>query len=310
MPDDPVASPCNFGNCVSPQYLLNLSPSLTVCADRARKSAAFSCDVLLSPAAKAAAARLAGAPSSQASRSPKADRVRSVFYEAVDHPDFRASLADYHHSGYDRGHLSPAANHKGSQAAMDATFNLWNVTPQVGEGNNRHYWARLEAFARGLARTPATLAVYSCTGPAFVPRVLDGQKFMVHRYAKDVPVPTHLYKVVMRVRTLEAGAEARLPLDDRGHLLPGAAEHLAFDFAAFLVPNDPIPPEVPLSTFQVPMSKVERLVGTRFWPEARALRAHDLCTDERTGVDCVLPPPDWWKAHKKQKALPPPSSSS
>ena len=229
--------------------------------------------------------------------------MRSVFYEPVDHPDFRASLRDYSNSGYDRGHLSPAANHKGSQAAMDATFNLWNVTPQVGEGNNRHYWARLEAFARGLARTPNTLAVYSCTGPAFVPRELDGEKFMVHRYAKDVPVPTHLYKVVMRVRSLD-GADKSVPLDGRGHLTPGAAEDLAFDFAAFLVPNDPIPPEVPLSTFQVPMSRVERLVGTRFWPEARALRAHDLCTDERTGIACVLPPPDWWKA---KKALPPPT---
>ena len=38
---------------------------------------------------------------------------------------------------YDRGHLAPAADHKGSQRAMEDTFTLSNVSPQVGKGFNR-----------------------------------------------------------------------------------------------------------------------------------------------------------------------------
>ena len=51
-------------------------------------------------------------------------------------------------SGYDRGHLAPAADHKGSQKAMNSTFNLSNISPQVGEGFNRDYWARFEKFVK------------------------------------------------------------------------------------------------------------------------------------------------------------------
>jgi DNA/RNA endonuclease G (NUC1) len=41
-------------------------------------------------------------------------------------------------SGYDRGHMVPAADAKISQGAMDETFFLSNVAPQVGDGFNRH----------------------------------------------------------------------------------------------------------------------------------------------------------------------------
>jgi endonuclease G len=66
-------------------------------------------------------------------------------------------------SGYDRGHMVPAADAKISQGAMDETFFLSNVAPQVGDGFNRHCkylycmttrlmidWAYLEDFCRRL----------------------------------------------------------------------------------------------------------------------------------------------------------------
>lgn len=43
----------------------------------------------------------------------------------------RATSADYKGSGFDRGHLAAAANHKWSQKAMEDTFYLSNVAPQV-----------------------------------------------------------------------------------------------------------------------------------------------------------------------------------
>jgi endonuclease G, mitochondrial len=72
------------------------------------------------------------------------DRRDSVFLEDPTIPEkFRAKLKDYFRSGYDRGHqvLSPfemwtnpkvpAADAKISQEAMNETFYLTNISPQV-----------------------------------------------------------------------------------------------------------------------------------------------------------------------------------
>ena len=47
------------------------------------------------------------------------------------HEYFRATNDDYKKSGYDRGHLAAAGNHRWSQKAMDQTFHLSNISPQV-----------------------------------------------------------------------------------------------------------------------------------------------------------------------------------
>lgn len=44
---------------------------------------------------------------------------------------FRSKLRDYQKSGYDRGHMAAALNHKSSQQDMDDTFYLTNMSPQV-----------------------------------------------------------------------------------------------------------------------------------------------------------------------------------
>src|SRR5271154_3125096 len=61
-----------------------------------------------------------------------ASRRNSVFHEDLSIPPmFRAKLGDYARSGYDRGHQVPAADAKWSQEAMDSTFILSNMCPQV-----------------------------------------------------------------------------------------------------------------------------------------------------------------------------------
>lgn len=60
------------------------------------------------------------------------DRGKSEFKEdTVIHPYFRATNSDYRGSGYDRGHLAAAANHRLNQLIMDQTFFLSNMAPQV-----------------------------------------------------------------------------------------------------------------------------------------------------------------------------------
>lgn len=99
------------------------------------------------------------------------DRKRSHFVEDETFGErFRNKLSDFRGSGYDRGHLAAAAGHKSSQLAMDETFRLCNISPQVGAGFNRDYWARLERFTRDLAWTAGgEKDVLVATGPLFLP---------------------------------------------------------------------------------------------------------------------------------------------
>lgn len=60
------------------------------------------------------------------------DRSKSNFFEDTGiHEKFRSYLKDYKNSGFDRGHLAAAGNHRHDQRAMDQTFTLSNISPQV-----------------------------------------------------------------------------------------------------------------------------------------------------------------------------------
>lgn len=89
-------------------------------------------------------------------------------YISLHTTEFRSNNSDYKHSGYDRGHLAAAGNHKANQKHIQQTFLLSNMAPQVGKGFNRHSWNRLEKYVRKL--TKVYKEVYCCTGPLYLPR--------------------------------------------------------------------------------------------------------------------------------------------
>lgn len=68
----------------------------------------------------------------------KVDRAKCEFLvdESV-HPYFRSLNTDYKRSGFDRGHLAAAGNHRLEQKHCDQTFYLSNMAPQV-KINNGH----------------------------------------------------------------------------------------------------------------------------------------------------------------------------
>ncbi|MES2128183.1 MAG: DNA/RNA non-specific endonuclease [Pseudomonadota bacterium] len=105
----------------------------------------------------------------------------------------RAELADYAHSGYDRGHMAPNGDMPDRETQHES-FTLANMVPQDAE-NNRHLWAGIEGAVRGMAKKDGEL--YVVTGPAFIGGSL--QK------VGHVLVPTHLYKAVYSPRQ-NAGA--------------------------------------------------------------------------------------------------------
>lgn len=82
--------------------------------------------------------------------------------------NFRSHNSDYKGSGFDRGHLAAAGNHKSNQRCIEQTFYLSNMAPQVGPGFNRDSWNKLEKYVRKLTRLYTN--VYCCTGPLYLPR--------------------------------------------------------------------------------------------------------------------------------------------
>lgn len=73
-----------------------------------------------------------------------------------------ASLDDYKSSGYDRGHLAPAADMRFSEETMLQSFFMSNMSPQLPEFN-RGIWKKLEETVRDFAAED--LELYIITGP-------------------------------------------------------------------------------------------------------------------------------------------------
>jgi endonuclease G len=108
----------------------------------------------------------------------------------------RAELADYKNSGYDKGHMAPAADMRWDQQAMIECFFLSNMVPQVGKGMNQGIWKNLEEYIRKWAIDRDELYIF--TGPIYE----DG---VIKTIGKNkVAVPTHLYKIVYDPNKAEA----------------------------------------------------------------------------------------------------------
>lgn len=113
------------------------------------------------------------------------------------HDDFRpdpmlkrgvAQLEDYRRSGYDRGHMAPAADMKWSAKAMSESFYLSNICPQDRQ-NNGGIWNEIEQTVRGFATKERS--VFIVTGPILrsdIARETIGPNRVV--------VPDAFYKVV------------------------------------------------------------------------------------------------------------------
>ena len=137
-----------------------------------------------------------------------------------------ALLTDYKGSGYDRGHLAPAADMAWSVEAMSESFFLSNMSPQ-NPSLNRGLWAQLESKCRDWA--VANDSVYIITGPVIRPNY----SFIG---PNKVTVPQWYYKICVSVKKQQA--------------------------IAFLIPNSK--PQKKLSEFVVSIDKLEEATGLDF----------------------------------------------
>ncbi len=94
--------------------------------------------------------------------------------------------ADYTRSGYDRGHMAPAADMKWSEQAMRESFYMTNICPQF-PALNRGGWKQLEDKVRDWAIRDSAIIVI--TGPV----VGDAHKTI----AGDIAVPDAFFKVLL-----------------------------------------------------------------------------------------------------------------
>ncbi len=123
------------------------------------------------------------------------ERKDTFHEEARLPPDERADLDDYARSGFDRGHLAPAADMPDEQAQHES-FSLANMIPQDPQ-SNRGLWSGIESAVRGLARNSGELYVVS--GPVF-------QGTTLRRLRGRVLVPTHIFKAVYAPKRNQAAA--------------------------------------------------------------------------------------------------------
>lgn len=143
--------------------------------------------------------------------------------------DEAAQLSDYRRSGYDRGHMAPAADFKSSAEVMEQSFYLSNIVPQ-NHNMNAGVWAGLENAARDCARSEGGLFVL--TGP-----VLGRSGKTI---GAGVAVPQALFKVVV------SGRRAR----------------------AFIIENRKQPNASSFGRYEVTPREVERQTGLNLFPEA------------------------------------------
>ncbi len=112
--------------------------------------------------------------------------ARPLFEPDPDLPDDfrRIGYYDYSGSGYDRGHLVPAADRFGNPDQFRQTFFMTNIVPQTGD-LNQFPWEKFESYARSLVYRGNELytisGVYGDAG----------------RLRNKITVPTNCWKVIV-----------------------------------------------------------------------------------------------------------------
>ena len=159
-------------------------------------------------------------------------------------PEPRVTTSDYTRSGYDRGHMAPAADMKWSSRAMKESFYMSNICPQ-NRKLNRDDWGDLEESCRKWAEKYGT--VHIACGPIYDTK-------SPKRIGKSrVAVPDRFFKVVLIYNRKNPMA--------MGFLFDNKAHHQ--NLKNYMVTVDKVEEETGLDFFpKVPDSIEERIEST------------------------------------------------
>jgi endonuclease G len=148
-----------------------------------------------------------------------------------------ADWRNYKKSGYDKGHLCPAADMEFDENAYNDTFYTSNISPQDHDFNSG-IWNRLEQKTRYWASKYHD--IYVVTGGI----LKDSDKKIG---TEKVAVPNYFYKII---------------------LAKTGNQHKAI---AFLVPNEDS--NKSLYDFVVPIETLEKMTGIDFFPNLKNLKS-------------------------------------
>lgn len=168
-------------------------------------------------------------------------------------PAMQVTTHDYSGSGYDRGHMCPAADNKNSQTAMYESFSMTNVCPQRHDLNEGD-WNELEQLCREWARNYGDL--YICCGPIFDSK--QPAKIGKRNRQLQISVPDRFFKVVLMM-----GQKPRA--------------------IGFIFNNDGTRKD--LRSYAVSVDKVEQITGIDFYPQ--------LSDEIENKVERMCNPADW-----------------
>lgn len=143
--------------------------------------------------------------------------------------DVSADNEDYLKSGYDRGHLAPAADMTWSAESMEESFYYSNMTPQ-DPSFNRGKWKELEEQVREWAAKYHQVTVF--TGPILT----NSSKTIGHDH---VIVPRQFYKIIYS--NVNGNKQV----------------------IAFLMPNETL--HNPLTSYVTNIDQIEQLSGINFF---------------------------------------------
>lgn len=186
-----------------------------------------------------------------------AERLNMPWVKRTDNflPDPKVTRAsatpnDYRNSGYDRGHLVPAADMAFSEEAMASTFLMSNISPQ-SRNFNKGIWRELEELTRDWAKKNEEL--YVVTGPvlAQTPKGAIGEN--------EVSVPAAYFKVL---------------LDYTEPQIKGIG---------FILPNE-VSYE-PLFEYAVSIDEVERMTGLDFFPNLLSEDSEEQKIESDVNID-------------------------
>lgn len=180
-------------------------------------------------------------------------------------PTGSAMNADYSKSGFDRGHLAPAADMGRSATTMKESFYYSNMSPQL-PSFNRGIWKHLEALVHNWAIDYDSIIVV--TGPVL-------GKGLETIGPDKVAVPRYYYKVI---------------LDAHSRPMKGIA---------FLLPNASSSSES-LQSYVVTIDYVEKMTGIDFFP-ALPDKEEDELESERCLNCWSWNVPTTAKRHRKRK---------
>nr|WP_315219918.1 DNA/RNA non-specific endonuclease [uncultured Flavobacterium sp.] len=148
-----------------------------------------------------------------------------------------ADWRNYKKSGYDKGHLCPAADMEFDKRAYNDTFFTSNISPQKRDFNSG-IWNRIEEKVRYWALRDRD--IYVVTGG-----VLNDLDKKIG--TEKVSVPKYFYKIVLS----KSGKE--------------------YKAIAFLVPNEDS--DKSIYDFVVPIESIEKMTGIDFFPNLKNLKS-------------------------------------